>query len=118
MKNDYAIYNSNEFGKRLKQIRKKNKYTQERLAEELHLSPDSISNYESGKTCCMPEHMMKICQLFNVSADYFFFGIERQLDDHESDNLATINSLVEKCSDFDRGRIVQMIQIILAKPVA
>lgn len=42
-------YEAMEFGIRLRNIRKKRGYTQERLSEKLYLSTDSISNYEKRK---------------------------------------------------------------------
>ena len=68
-------YDASVVGERIRDIRKKNGYTQSRLGEQLMLSVDSVSNIENGKTTCMPEHIMRLCQLFNVSADYFYFGL-------------------------------------------
>lgn len=48
--------------------------TQQELAELLFLSEESVSNFETGKTMCMPEHVIQMCQIFDVSADYFYFG--------------------------------------------
>lgn len=112
------VYDASTFGKRLRAIRKKNGMTQEQLAEFLFLSVDSISNYENGKTTCMPEHLIKICQLFNVSADYFFFDIDRELISEEKSGLAQIIEILKKCTEFDLKRIYHMIQIILEKPAA
>lgn len=113
-----TTYNSVEFGKRLKQIRKKRGITQEKLSELLHLSADSISNYENGKTTCMPEHVTKICQLLNISADYLYFGVEKELIPKESSKMETILNVLESCSEFDLGRIHSMIQILLQQPAA
>lgn len=40
---DEYVYDSNEFGKRLKTIRKQCGYTQEELAEMLYISVDTLS---------------------------------------------------------------------------
>ncbi len=79
-------YDAKEFGMRLKEIRKANKMTQVQLAEKLCLSVDSISNIENGRAACMPDHLTKICQIFNISADYFYFGIKKSLCDDKLDN--------------------------------
>lgn len=110
-------YNAEKFGKRLRMIRKANKMTQEKLAELLFLSVDSISNYENGKATCMPEHLTKICQIFNVSADYFYFEKDKKLYEEKS-KIGNIISKLEQCNDFDIERISQMISILLAKPAA
>ena len=43
-------YDAVETGKRIRAIRKQNKFTQEQLAEELYLTAESVSNFENGKT--------------------------------------------------------------------
>ena len=48
-------YNAVEFGRRIRTIRKQKKMTQQELAELLFLSEESVSNFETGKTMCMPE---------------------------------------------------------------
>ncbi|MDD3417430.1 MAG: helix-turn-helix transcriptional regulator [Lachnospiraceae bacterium] len=103
--------------KRLKKLRKESGYTQEKLAELLMVSADSISNYETGKTTCMPEHVTKICQILNISADNLYFGFQKELV--EKQEKCSIDNILEKlksCNEFDLGRIDSMIQIILAQP--
>lgn len=111
-------YDAKEFGKRLRKIRKRNNMTQEKLAEILYLSVDSISNFENGKSTCMPEHLTKICQIFNISADYFYFEIDSPLKEESNSDIDSIIKLLKTCSEFDITRINQMIQILLAKPIA
>lgn len=111
-------YDSTELGKRIKAIRKKCGMTQEQLADILLLSVDSISNFENGRTTCMPEHLMKICQIFNISADYLFFGMEKELKKKESVTMEAIIGILQTCSDFDLNRVHAMLQILLQKPAA
>jgi len=111
-------YNSVEFGKRLKQIRKKRGMTQEKLSDLLLLSTDSISKYENGKTTCMPEHVTKICQILNISADYLYFGVEKELMPKESNKMEKIMDVLQSCNEFDLGRIHSLIQILLQQPAA
>lgn len=114
---EYQVhYNQQDFGKRLRAIRKKNKMTQEVLAEKLMLSVDSISNYENGKTTCMPEHIIHLCQIFHVSADYFLFGDSMKLEHTKDEYVESIIKLLSECSNFDKDRAYQMIQLLLAKP--
>jgi transcriptional regulator with XRE-family HTH domain len=109
-------YDAKEFGRRLRKIRKRNKMTQEQLAEILYLSVDSISNFENGKSTCMPEHLTKICQIFNISADYFYFEVDSPLNKGDTSDFDNIIKQLQSCSEFDIGRINQMIQILLAQP--
>lgn len=111
-------YDVKEFGKQLRSIRKKKGYTQEQLADLLLLSVDSISNMENGKTTCMPEHMMKICQIFNVSADYFNFHMYKELIQNKARNVDELLSLLRTCSDADFSKISRIIRIMLESPAA
>ena len=58
------------FGKRLRELRKKNSLTQAALGKKLGLSPSAIGMYEQGSR--EPDHytLLKICDLFDVSTDY------------------------------------------------
>ncbi len=111
-------YDAKEFGNRLRAIRKKNGYTQEQLADMLLLSVDSVSNMENGKTTCMPEHMMKICQIFNVSADYFYFSMDKELLQKETRDIEDLMMLLQTCSDVDYSKIYRIIKIMLESPAA
>lgn len=113
-----VIFDVVEFGKRLRKIRKKRKYTQEEIAKKLYISSESVSNFETGKTACAHEQVTKLCQILNVSADYLYFGIERELTEEKQSELDKIVSLIRNCSDFDLNRISSMIQILLQQPAA
>ena len=104
-----------EFNEKLQELRKNKGLTQEELAAELVLSVDSISNYENGKTTCMPEHMMHICEIFNVSMDYFYFeeGINKELE--VPDMLTGIMELLKEAGQEDVERVEQMIRLLLKK---
>lgn len=73
------LYDQAEVGKRIKAKRKEFKMTQQELAERLSVSSDSISDYERGETQCGSDNLVKLCQIFNVSADYFLFGFDKKL---------------------------------------
>lgn len=107
---DRIYYDSRAIGKRIRDIRKKHGYTQAKLAEELMVTNYSVLNFEKGKTACMPEHIMIMCQFFNVSADYFYFGMDRKLyNDIELDVI----SLLKNCSIENKEKIKDIIKILV-----
>ena len=109
-KNNYDV---KEFGARIRQVRKANKMTQEELASRLMLTAESVSNMESGKTNCMPEHIVHICEIFNVSTDYLYFGNKRQTQiKTDAEELA---ALVSNCSSEELEGITQMVKLFLRK---
>ena len=57
-------------GERLYDLRKDHWMTQQDLAEYLNCSVATISSYENGHTEPNDDVKLKLCRLFNVSADY------------------------------------------------
>lgn len=108
---DRIYYDSQAIGKRIRDIRKKHGYTQAKLAEELMVTNYSVLNFEKGKTACMPEHIMIMCQLFNVTADYFYFGIDRKLNNNNID--LDIISILQNCSTENKEKIKEIIKILI-----
>ena len=65
-----------KFSMRLKEFRKENKLTQEKLAKNLNTSHSVISSYESGKTLILTSFLYTICKKYNISADYLLGKID------------------------------------------
>ena len=65
-----------KFSMRLKEFRKENKLTQEKLAKNLNTSHSVISSYESGKTLILTSFLYAICKKYNISADYLLGKID------------------------------------------
>lgn len=49
-------------------------YTQDLAAVKLHVSDETLRNWETGKTVPGYDKVMEICALYNYPADYIFFG--------------------------------------------
>ncbi len=75
-KNSQKEINKLEVGKRLKEFRKENKLTQEKLASILNTVHPVISNYESGKFLIATPFLYTICKKYNISADYLLGKID------------------------------------------
>lgn len=65
-----------DYYKRLKKLRIDNGYTQEQIAFILHTRQEQYSKYESGKRELPIKHLIALCCLYRVSAD-FVLGIEK-----------------------------------------
>ena len=57
-------------GQRLKEFRKENKLTQEKLASILNTVHPVITNYENGKHLIATPFLYTICKKYHISADY------------------------------------------------
>ena len=58
------------FGDKLKDIRSKRGYTQQKLADELSITSRTIAFWEANERTPSLEYLSRICDIFNVSADY------------------------------------------------
>lgn len=60
----------------LKEIRKKKKYSQLKVAMDLCISREALSYYENGKRSPDIDMLIKLSEYFNVSIDYLILGKE------------------------------------------
>ncbi len=63
---------------RLQELRKKAGYSQEQVAEMLGLSRQAVSKWESGQGKPEIDNIVKLTEIYNVSADYILLGIENR----------------------------------------
>lgn len=80
-------------GLRISGRRKELNLTQEKLAERMGVSLQTISCIELGKKAIRPENLANLCLHLNVSADYILYGKrdEQQMLDIVS-KLSTLSS--------------------------
>jgi transcriptional regulator with XRE-family HTH domain len=57
------------FNERLKAIRKECGMTQREVYSKLNISPNGYASYEQGRTEPSIDTLVKLCQIFDVSAD-------------------------------------------------
>ena len=65
-----------EAGKRLKEFRKENKLTQQKLASILNTTFSSIAFNEKGRNLIATPFLYTICKRYNISADYLLGKID------------------------------------------
>lgn len=68
----------NVFSIKIKQLRKDNKFTQKFVADKIGLSKRQYAYLEYGHFTCDYCHIIRLCKLYNVSADDLF-GINKKL---------------------------------------
>ena len=62
-------------GKNIRNMRTKNKMTQDELAEKLFVSRQTVSNYETGKSNPDIDMLIKIAEVLNTDVNILIFGI-------------------------------------------
>ena len=63
------MFDAKEIGKQIARLRIRNKYTQERLAEKLQVSPQAVSKWENGKAVPEASMLYEISRFFNCPVD-------------------------------------------------
>ena len=66
----YNLYMEN-FGEKIKNLRKENGYTQKELAQKIGQAQSTVAYWEQNKQEPNISSLKKLCLLFSVSADYF-----------------------------------------------
>ena len=74
-------------GKRLRELRKVNGFTQDYVASVLGVIRQTYSHYESGRRTPSPEAIYKLAGLYNISADDLLY---LSINDLKYGNLDTI----------------------------
>ena len=59
-----------EFGQRFKEIRKQNDYTQQQLADILHIHQANISDWENNVSRPEYENLISLSRIYGESIDY------------------------------------------------
>jgi transcriptional regulator with XRE-family HTH domain len=80
-------------GVRISERRKELNLTQEKLAEKMGVSLQTVSCIELGKKAIRPENLANLCLHLNISADYVLYGKrnEQQMIDIVS-KLSTLST--------------------------
>ena len=92
------FYDQEKCGARIRQIRKQNGYTQERLAEELNMDRSVLSRIEAGKYVCGVDFLAQVAIFFGVSLDFLLFG---KIQNQETVHLKeSITDLIQQLKQF------------------
>lgn len=113
------VFDAEVMGEQLKKLRKSLNLSQERFAERMGMSKDTIYNYEKGKTAIPHDLIKRLCQEFNVSADYFYFEKDKPLvEGFDISTKDVFSRELEQCTDFEKQQLMEMLKILRMKPVA
>lgn len=86
--------NINLSAKRLKEIRKEHKHTQEYIRKKLSLNRSLISKYEKGHTLISTTFLMEYVKLYHISSDYLLGKIDTKIIIKEADILTFNNQVI------------------------
>lgn len=100
--------------KNLKRLRKKHNLSQQKLADILHVSQQSVYKYENGITSPDIETLVRMADFFNTSIDYLveYTDISHKIEPVERNMLnAEENTLINNYRNLTptQKKIVQMV---------
>lgn len=108
---------------RLKELRFKNKYTQDYVALQMHIGRSTYTHWETGKYMPDLDKLICLCNFYNVSADYMLgmsdsFTAKNNTIKNEFPNTSSTdenekitnyyNRLNEENQDYIRGEMVKL----------
>ena len=104
-----------EISEKIKHIRKANSLSQEKFAEEIGVSRQSIVKYEKGVTIPLTDVLIRICQRFNLSLDYF---VKEETND-SIDNVESMDNNVVIENDIVKNEeTIEIKEEHIVKPKA
>lgn len=68
------VYNKDDIGERIQRKRRSLNFTQEKLAEMVNTSKNTISNIERGENPPSIEFIVKICNVLGADPNYYILG--------------------------------------------
>lgn len=105
-----------EFGEKLKQLRKANHLSQEKLSERIHVSRQAISKWEQGSAVPDTDNIVLLSKFFQVPIEYLLLNDEEIKGSHEHKNLVIKKSVLPKgrVIIFIVGIVLEMIAVVAA----
>ena len=109
-------YDQKELGRRIKAVRQDEGIKQIDLAIEMNISRDMLSRIENGKNACAPDHLMFLCQRFNKTADYFYFGTEDEPYETRS-RMEIMTEINQMLGGLSKTRLIYIYRIMKRKDI-
>lgn len=97
-----------EFGEKLQMLRKARGWSQEELAQQINVSRQALSKWESGTSIADTENVIALSRLFGVSTDYLL------LRESEAASAPAAVSAPAKESKWPVPRIVWLVILLVA----
>ena len=95
---------------RLKQVRTNLQLSQEAVAEQLGITRTVMAAIESGKRQITTDELVKLCEIYGVTADELLYG-----DVSEENEEKTFARAFSKLSDEDKKEVLNLINAKLSQ---
>jgi transcriptional regulator with XRE-family HTH domain len=110
---------TNSVAEKIKKLRKSKGFSQEDMAEKLHISQSAYARIESGESNSWANHIEKLSEIFEIKPENFLTDETNNLEQENTDQkggmafqfvgtINTINSLSEKVIELYEERIKEL----------
>lgn len=110
---------TNNVAEKIKRLRKSKGFSQEDMAEKLHISQSAYARIESGESHSWAAHIEKLSEIFEVKPENFLTDETNNLEQENTEQkggmafqfvgtINTINSLSEKLIEQYEERIEEL----------
>lgn len=102
-----------EFNKKLYELRKKAGLSQEKLADKLNVTRQTISKWELGEAAPDVEKLIALSDYFNISLDELVLGKEQSIVNENVEDKETVAQIIYKkiFTDKNKGKIKKGLKI-------
>lgn len=98
-------------GRRIRDRRKHQGYTQEQLAEMMDVSVQMISNLERGNKAIRIDNLINLSRILDVSTDYILMGKTT------TDDIDALSLCISRLQPKDRNMIELLIKYCLTESI-
>ncbi len=112
--------NQDKIGNFIKKLRLDNNMSQKDLAEKIPINREAISKWECGRTIPDSSTILRLCEIFNVSADEIMYGEYKKKDNKkEFDNLSLQiyderNTIYKRFNKTSKSLLITFILLIIS----
>ena len=101
-----------EIGGRLKELRRKNKITIERLCEIIGVSTSFIGLIERGESRVSVDNIYRLSQVFNVSVDFILTGNENITMEKSYSKFDKLNASLYDYTDDETDFAIEILKFL------
>jgi transcriptional regulator with XRE-family HTH domain len=103
------------FGQRVKQLRKKQKWTQKELANKFDVQLSMLNKYESGLHIPPAEKLVRLAEIFDTTVDYLLTGDRTEARPLHNIRLLERFQAIEEFKADDQEALMRLIDAMIIK---
>ena len=102
-----------DFATRLRELRKSNNVSQQKLSKYLNFGYTAIANYESGRNQPSLDTVKKIAQYFGVTGDYLIGASDYPRSENDiTDKEAELLGIFRKINEDEKDALLKIVNLM------